>query len=198
MRDTSTSASQRTMCGTSSGTGGRSVTRLPRRTGPYTARNCSRAARAGMPPLPNFLSGGRSSNSAGSGLRAFRGARHGLEAGRDVQLRVDRVDVVLDRLLLDAELGADLAVRAPTLDEREDLDLARGEPARIARRPLRLGDDLGRERRRDDRAALGDRAQRLRELVRAEAPVHEVALRARGDGLAHVLGLVGPGDDDRP
>src|SRR5438094_737720 len=183
MRVVSKSASQRTRCGTSSGTGGRSTTRAPRRTGPYTGALY------------------RSDPSRREGSAALRTARcrgHGLEARRDVQLGIDRIDVVLDRLLLDAELRADLAIRAPALHQREDLQLAWREAAGIARRALGLGDDLGRERRRDDRAAIGHRAQRLRQLIRAEPAVHEVTLRPRGDGLAHVFGLVGPGHDDCP
>src|SRR5919201_3008666 len=167
MRVTSKSASHRTICGTSSGTGGRNTTRSPRRIGPYTRGN-----------VP--------------ALGSLRCARHRLEPRGDVQLRIDRVDVVLDRLLLDAELGADLPIRATALHQRQDLQLTRCEPARVAGCPLRLGDDLRRERGRDDGPALGDGAERLRELIRAETAVHEISLGPGGDGVADMLGLVRP------
>src|SRR5207245_8186157 len=100
----------------------------------------------------------------------------GLCAVGELQLAEDVGDVGLHGALADAELGADLLVRATRGDELQDLALARREVGvalvlvrlRAAHaQPAELVEYAPRDARVDERETVGDGADRVRELLRA-------------------------------
>src|SRR5690606_23122456 len=68
-----------------------------------------------------------------SSSRGLQGERGELLAGRDAELRISLVEVVLDRPGAEEELGGDLAAAGPGRGEPDDLQFLRGEAVQEVR-----------------------------------------------------------------
>src|SRR4029450_571588 len=125
---------------------------------------------------------------------------HRLHPRVQVQLLEDVADVVLDGVLGDVELFGDVAVVVALGAQLEDLHLALGEP-RGGDLLLLVGaldhgreliEELGGHGGRDQRLALGDRADRVGDLLDRDL-LEQVAVGAGLDGVVQVGFLVGDG-----
>src|SRR4051794_37292768 len=167
-----------------------------------------RSTRSAHQRLKAQLQGGQRAQS-GVGPGALRSAAAHPEPQRDrlrtrvhADLLVDATQVVLHRLVGDEQLLGDVAVRAPTGEQVEDLALApreRAEPllARVvvgARRTAQHVEHGRRDRGREHHLAARDGDDALLELLGLEAAVHQVAGRAVADRAGDEVLLVAVGE----
>src|SRR5882762_508442 len=132
--------------------------------------------------------------------------QRGLRAVGELELAEDVRDVCLHGALADPQRRGDLLVRAAARHELQDLALARGEvavplvvPGRAvaAAEPPELVEHAFRHRWVDEREAVGDGADGVRELA-ARHLLQEIPRRAGADRAEHKLVLVVVGEDDHP
>jgi len=133
-----------------------------------------------------------------------------LGSALEIQLRQDRADVVLDRLVGQEDFGRDLLVGHALGDEREDLPFLGRQPSQLviladrARRQLELTAGLDRQllvaaRERDHVTVLEHgRAAARGEPLKQSADAMRAVVRRRLAGVAHdadqlVLGADSPG-----
>ena len=134
-------------------------------------------------------------------------ARGEFRATARVELLEDVAEMELDGVLADPELGRDLLVAQAARHEREDIELALGQPIRIrpagaaprhrveALPATELLDDPDRRRRTDRGLAATDRLEHGPQLRRLEV-LEQVALGTGLDRLEEVILVLGDGEDD--
>src|SRR6266511_3885778 len=125
-----------------------------------------------------------------------------LSSSLEVQLREDRADVVLDRLVREEDIGRDLLVRLSLGDEHQDLPFLRGErrqfvvgapcgdPPDALQHPLRDG-------RIEQRLTAPDGFESRDQIARADL-LEEVARSAGNDGRQDRLVVRERGEHDHP
>ena len=166
---------------------------------PVPANRCAPSARGAA------RSSASRSGSAVDGFEEPLSVRddRGLRAIGRAELPDDVLHVLLDGVLGDRELAADLLVRQPLGEEPQDRGLARRqrevreprldalEAGRLGRRAQRLAQQVG----PDGELAAGHRLDHRQHLARRRV-LQQVAGGAASDGVEHVAPLVVGGDDD--
>src|SRR5262249_56808959 len=113
-------------------TSARSGSRTPKRSGTSSSAVLPRSAASTRRELAETAC------AQGRHVMLTEELRRQLWPARHLGLRVDRLDVILDRVARDEESVGDLLVREPAHEEPCDLALARGEPVQLELQRRRL------------------------------------------------------------